>query len=128
MAGAAAGIAVPAVDGGYLQCPSTVMTNPGTHGPSRAKGTAMAFNMRPRRYTPESLTADSRQVRRLVADLLSTVPPLPADRRKLGEFMRAHPGQPTDPIDARIVRQAGHALMELADAMEGTPAATQEPL
>jgi hypothetical protein len=64
----------------------------------------------------------------MVADVLATVPALPGDRRKLGEFMRAHPGQPADPIDARIVRQAGHALLELAGAMEGKPVTAQEPL
>ena len=88
----------------------------------------MTFNLVPRRYTPESLAADSRRARRLAAEALATVPALPGDRRKLGEFMRAHPGQPADPIDARIVRQAGHALLELADAMEVKPGTAHEPL
>ena len=48
----------------------------------------------PRRYTPESLTADSRQARRSVANVLATIPAAPGDRRKLGQFMRAHPGKP----------------------------------
>ena len=88
----------------------------------------MTLNLVPRRYTPESLTADSRRARRVVAEALATVPALPGDRRKLGEFMRAHPGQPADPIDARIVRQAGHALLGLADAMEVPAGTTQGPL
>jgi len=58
----------------------------------------------------------------------TAVPALPGDRRKLGDFMRAHPGQSADPVDARIVRQAGQALLELADAMDGKPVTTQEPL
>ena len=92
------------------------------------RDTAMTFNMLPRRYTPESLIADSRQARRSVANVLATVPASPGDRRKLGEFMRAHPGQAARPGRRAHRPAGGHALLELADAMEGKPVAAQGPL
>lgn len=66
--------------------------------------------------------------RRVVADVLATVPSWSQDRRKLGEYLRAHPGPTASSVDARMIRQAGQAFTEVADAMEGKPLATDEPL
>ena len=80
----------------------------------------MAFDITPRRYTPELLAADAVQVRN-VALVMSTLPPWPGDRRELGLYMGARRGE----LHPDEVCQAATILRDLADAMKGKPAAEE---